>query len=94
MIGRLRHLFVHELLPDKRYFFAEVQKVVQGWRKDEVLNLPMLRLSGETEMIGLPGIMSERMYMLSVAEEDEEDGRRLRLEGDDVLWVDWPLLIM
>ena len=94
MIEKLRHLFVHELLSNKKYFFAKMQKIVQEWKKDEMLNLLMLRLFDETKMIELSKIMNKRMYMLSVTEKDEKDNRRLRLEKDDVLFVNWSFLIM
>ncbi len=85
-IARLNQLFVHELNPIRRAF-AVISKVQDTALKDPVLNLPLLRFTVNDQglnMIGLPAIDFNKLYILPVSERDEEPGQ-LRLGGDETL---------
>ena len=85
-ISRLDHILVHEIGSTKRRLFGLVQKVKDEGMRDFVLGLPILGLSGEKEMVGLPAIGSRKLYILPV-EQQADSG--LKLGGSGLLHVTW-----
>jgi hypothetical protein len=89
-LAHLNHIFVHELR-NKRRVFAMVTNVEEIiGQRDEVLDLPMMRMGTTTSIIGLTAIQGQKVYILPV--EVRESGMKL---GDsnakDLILVDWAL---
>ncbi len=68
--------------------FAVVKRVVDQKKKDHVLNLPILWVSDETDIVGLPAITGRKLYIISVK---QRTGGGLDLGGRDLLFVDWQI---
>lgn len=68
-VGKLDQIFVHEMGTHHRRVFAVITKITNHGKKNNVLDFSMLQLSQEQETVGLPSIISKKMYMLLVHEE-------------------------
>ena len=58
-------------------------------QKDPVLDLRILHLSSQTEIIDLPSIEGQKLYLIPVQEQD--GSLRLEHRGKDLLFVDWEI---
>jgi len=87
-IGRIDHIFIHEVVKGQKRMFAVVKRVVDQKKKDHVLNLPILWVSDETDIVGLPAITGRKLYIISVK---QRTGGGLDLGGRDLLFVDWQI---
>ena len=60
-------MLIHETLHTQQKLFALVTKAENYEEMDEVLGLPLLHLSREKEVVGLPGIDGRKLYILPVS---------------------------
>ena len=69
-INRLDYIFVHEILTDffKQRLFAIIIKCIKHSKRDRdfILNVSLLRLSSETIIINLLAISEQKLYVLSL----------------------------
>lgn len=87
-IGRLNQVLVHELLNVRRVFCLITKVPVTQDQTDDVLDVPLLQLSSDRLLIGLPAISGRKLYMLPVSRGSDRD----LVKGDDMfLWVDWQI---
>lgn len=89
-VGRLDQVFVHELMHVRRVFCL-ITRVISSpqHQKDNVLDMPLLQISNDQLIVGLPAISGQKLYMLPVSHGDSE---RNLVKGDDMfLWVDWQI---
>lgn len=87
-VARLDNIFIHKILPGQRRLFMMVTKVsgnVDESLLDPVLWLPLLRLSEETTIVGLPAVNGDHVYILPVT----SNGLQLKFGGQELLFVNW-----
>ena len=79
-IGRLENIFVQEVLQDQQRLFVVVTPCIKHptQKMDPTLNLPLLKLSKETIIVGLVALSARKLYILP-------------LENEDFLFVDWQI---
>lgn len=89
-IARLDDIFIHKILPGQKKLFVMITKVtgdVDESPLDSVLQLPLLQLSKETIIVGLPAVNGNHVYFLPVT----PDGLRLRAGGRKLFFVNWQI---
>lgn len=85
-IKRLDHIFTHENLHEGRLFLLSPRLLFLKIKKNNVLDMPLLKTSNNQLMIGLHAILGHKLYMLPVS----QDGSDSLRSGDDMLlWVNW-----
>ena len=62
-VVRIDHIFVHTFRQEKR-LFACVSGTNEKAARDVVLNLPLMRMSGKSFIIGLPAIEHKKLYLV------------------------------
>jgi hypothetical protein len=62
-VVRIDHIFVHTFRQEKR-LFACVSGTNEKAARDVVLNLPLMRMSGKSFIIGLPAIEHKKLYVV------------------------------
>ncbi|OJD23595.1 hypothetical protein ACJ73_05047 [Blastomyces percursus] len=74
-IGRIKQLFIHEIMRGARRLFAYLTPVrVTDSAIDNVLQLPICDLNRSAEVIvGLPNIGIKRLYMIPYGKAEESD---------------------
>ncbi|SLM35923.1 hypothetical protein LPUS_05324 [Lasallia pustulata] len=97
-IARISHTFTHEVVAGSRRLFLDVTPIIpsQPPRNDELLAVPVLKVAGESDIVGLPAVEGTRLYVLPFIEQDG-NGMELSmgkmsidLESEDkVLCVNW-----
>lgn len=87
-IGRLDHIFTHENLYERRLFCIVTKATLVEDKKDDVLDMPLLKISNNQLMISLPAILGRKLYMLPVSQ-DGSDSLRSGDADDMLLWVRW-----
>ena len=100
---QIQNIFIHEILFEKKYMFLEIKEIFQKSRKNEMLNFFMLRHFNKKLLIELSNITKNRLYMLSIIEENTNENKQLRLRKlkmkneyqiSYVLHVNWNLTIL
>jgi hypothetical protein len=82
-VARIDHIFVHELDGKRRVFVALSRVDTSGNLRDEVLGFRLWTLQRKDvgaglDIIGLPSILAERVYLIPVT----KSGDRLQREAD------------
>ena len=73
-IVRIDYFFVHQSSTDERRAFVLCRKTFDPEQQDRVIPEPILHLTEENTVIGLPALISDKVYIISVQE-------KLRLDG-------------
>ncbi|KAI9848827.1 MAG: hypothetical protein M1837_006343 [Sclerophora amabilis] len=94
LLARLDHIFVHQLEPGQKRAFAMLTMVetTGPLGLDEVLKLPLRRLSSHQKIVGLPGLMGTMVWAISASRKRGQAGFNcLSREGDLVLHCVWDI---
>lgn len=87
-IGRLDRVVSHELMNVRRVFCLVTEVSLTQHQRDDVLGVPLLQLSKDQVLIGLPAISGRKLYMLPVSRDSDNE----LIKGDDMLlWVNWQI---
>lgn len=87
-LGRLDQVFVHQLMHVRQIFCLVTKVLLSQDQRDNILDVPLLQPSKNQLIIGLPAVSGQKLYMLPVSRDSEND----LIQGDDMLlWVDWQI---
>jgi hypothetical protein len=73
-VGRIDGVFLHTLAGRDRLFLVVTYidyRANTTSELDPVLQLPVYRLTGDRDIIGLPGVATEKMWVLGWLKEDQ-----------------------
>ena len=97
-IAQINHIFTYEVVAGSRRLSLDVTPIIppQPPRINELLAVPVLKIAGESDIVGLPAVEGTRLYVLPFIEQDG-NGMELSmgkmsidLESEDkVLCVNW-----
>jgi hypothetical protein len=93
-MGRVNGVFLHCLLQNPARVFLYITPIEnKSLTLDSILELPVYRINtGCNEVIGLPAITGEKLYMIAVSTINRCGSLRgvdLRLGGEKVLHCTW-----
>ncbi|KAK3402706.1 hypothetical protein B0T20DRAFT_388399 [Sordaria brevicollis] len=90
-IGRIDYIFAYEQKKyDERRIFLVLTKVKPTDRIDTALELPLVEETGETLIIGLPAVLTDKIYIIDVSKFDDRGGQHQR----KLVWVNWDIIWM
>lgn len=65
-VARLDSIFIHELLQERRLFLRVTMVEEDVGLYDTVLQAPLLQLTKEEQIIGLPDVEATKLYIIPV----------------------------
>jgi hypothetical protein len=92
-MGKILGIFLHQLTSRPRRVFLYIQPIRSCTVRDEILDLPILKLDTITdEVIGLSAVDVTKLFMVPVstaARKDGKSGLDITLRGDSLIHCTW-----